>query len=58
MIYNVPNIDEVRQKWSDDEYLKKKFGSEPRSVTVSNSNHFMVSRRPLLQTTPGSSASF
>ena len=42
MIYNVPNINHVKELWSDDAYLKRRFGSTLRSVTISDSNHFMV----------------
>ena len=42
MLYNIPNINDVRDKWADDEYLAKKFGAQDLKVTTSTSNHFMV----------------
>jgi hypothetical protein len=43
MLTNVPDITRTVNKWSQDEYLINKFGTQPRKVTVSESNHFMVS---------------
>ena len=40
MMYNVPDIDNVVEKWTD-EYLLDAFGDLPQHVLKSSSNHFM-----------------
>lgn len=39
ILYNVPEIDAVANKWTDD-YLATKFGSQIQSVLKSQTNHF------------------
>jgi hypothetical protein len=41
MLTNVPEIQEVVDKWSSDEYLTRSFGKTPQHVLKSSSNHFM-----------------
>lgn len=43
-MYNVPNINEVVNKWKSDEYMVKKFGDHMQRVTTSMSNHFRFFR--------------
>eukprot|EP00730_Choanoeca_flexa_P007444 TRINITY_DN12335_c0_g10_i2.p1 TRINITY_DN12335_c0_g10~~TRINITY_DN12335_c0_g10_i2.p1 ORF type:complete len:756 (+),score=107.02 TRINITY_DN12335_c0_g10_i2:69-2336(+) len=45
MLYNVPSINDVKEKWGQDEYLKQRFGDTPLHVTTSDSNHFMYFNR-------------
>lgn len=44
ILVNVPDVVKASERWTD-EYLVQRFGSEPRPVTVSESNHFMVGKR-------------
>ena len=44
IVYNVPEVDSVVTKWTQD-YISNKFGDQKLEVTKSNSNHFMVWRR-------------
>ncbi|EDQ91813.1 uncharacterized protein MONBRDRAFT_31253 [Monosiga brevicollis MX1] len=45
MLYNVPEINDARDKWAKDEYLKQRFGKTPLRITTSTSNHFMYFNR-------------
>ena len=42
-IVNVPNINEVVHKWSQDAYMINKFGNALLRATTSKSNHFRYS---------------
>ncbi len=41
LVYNIPTVDEVADKWGDLQYLKKRLGDNKYRAETSKSNHFM-----------------
>lgn len=44
VVYNIPEVDEVTQKWVSTDYLKQRLGNEKYRAERSKSNHFMYWR--------------